>query len=310
MSELIHSVEAVMIILLLTATGYFCSAAGWLNKAAKAFISKFLMSIAVPFMCVYGLRTHLSSELLERAGVMLLIPFLCISACFAVSYFVAKLLKLPRRSLGVFMMLCGLSNTLFIGYPMCLELFGENAIPFVMMYYLVSSFFTQAVGTTLVRWSGESAPFSAKMLLRFLKAPPVLGVLLGVVIVAFDIPLPSLVMSYGKYMNQVVTPLALLVTGEIIHEIGLKNLRIDASAAVVLAFRFLLAPALSYALCAAFGVAGLARDVFVIQAAMPTVTQTAVAASEYGADEKMAAQCAAVTTLGSFVVIPLLMLVL
>lgn len=310
MSELIHSIEAVMIILLLTATGYFCAAAGWLNKQAKAFLSKFLMTLAVPFMCIYGLRTHLSRELLDRAGVMLLIPLLCISACFAVSFAVGKLLKLPRRSLGVFMMLCGLSNTLFIGYPMCVELFGDDAIPYVMIYYMVSTTFTQAVGTSLVRWSGESVPFSAKMLLRFLKAPPVLGILLGIAIVAFDIPLPSLLMSYGKYMNQVVTPLGLLITGEIIHEIGLKNLRVNVNTAIVLAFRFLFAPALCYALCAAFGVAGLPRGVFVIQAAMPVVTLTVVAASEYGADEELAAQSAAVTTIGSFVAIPLLMLAL
>ena len=77
-----------------------------------------------------------------------------------------------------------------------------------------------------------------------------------------------------------------------------------------MAFRFLLAPALSVALCRAFGVTGLAHDVLIVETAMPVVTQTVVAAAEYGADEEFAAQGAALSTIACFVVIPVLMLIL
>ena len=67
---------------------------------------------------------------------------------------------------------------------------------------------------------------------------------------------------------------------------------------------------LSLLLCAVFGVAGLARSVLAVEAAMPVVTQTVVAAAAYGADEQFAAQGAALSTLACFVVIPVLMLIL
>ena len=63
-------------------------------------------------------------------------------------------------------------------------------------------------------------------------------------------------------------------------------------------------------LCMLLGVDGLARSVFVVEAAMPVVTQTVVASAEYGADETLAAQGAALSTLACFVVIPVLMLLL
>ena len=91
-------------------------------------------------------------------------------------------------------------------------------------------------------------------------------------------------MSYCRYMNNLVTPLALLLTGYIIHDIGLKNVRLDRDLGIAMVFRFLLAPALSVALCRAFGVTGLAHDVLIVETAMPVVTQTVVAAAEYGAD--------------------------
>ena len=43
---------------------------------------------------------------------------------------------------------------------------------------------------------------------------------------------------------------------------------------------------------------------------MPVMTQTVVAAAEYGADEQLAAQGAAISTLACFVVTPVLMLLL
>ena len=47
-----------------------------------------------------------------------------------------------------------------------------------------------------------------------------------------------------------------------------------------------------------------------VETAMTVVTQTVVAAADYGADEEFAAQGAALSTLASFVVIPVLMLML
>jgi len=79
---------------------------------------------------------------------------------------------------------------------------------------------------------------------------------------------------------------------------------------VAMACRFLLGPAIFVVFCGVFGIEGLARSTFIVQASMPVVTQTVVAAAQYGADEQFAARGAAVSTLASFVVIPVLMLLL
>ena len=208
------------------------------------------------------------------------------------------------------MMMCSVSNAIYSGLPMCTELFGESCTPYVMLYYLVNTSFVQLVGLSLVRWSGDGGGFDCRMLKKFLTTPAVIGVLLSFVLVFTGVSLPPLVMSYCKYMNNLVTPLALLLTGYIIYEIGLKNLRLDRDLAVMMIFRFLLVPGASFALCALLGIEGLARSVLLVETAMPVVTQTVVAAADYGADEQFAAQGAALSTLACFVVIPVLMLLL
>ena len=310
MESFLHAVASVTIILLLTATGYFCARMGWMSPDVKRFISKFTMSVAIPCMCVYGLTKNLTRELLALSPGFLLVPFLSTLGAFLLSLLVGRLLKLPRKRLGVFMMMCSVSNAIFIGLPMCTELFGEACTPYVMLYYLVNTSFVQLVGLSLVRWSGEGGGFDKRMIKKFLTTPAVIGVLVSFVLVFTGIRLPSLVMSYCKYMNNLVTPLALLLTGYIIYEIGLKNLKLDRDLAIMLLFRFLLVPGVSFALCELFGVAGLGRSVLLVETAMPVVTQTVVAAADYGADEQFAAQGAALSTLACFVVIPVLMLIL
>lgn len=314
MAVFLHAVGAVSIILLLTATGYFCGAKGWMTAQSKTFLSKFLLSLAVPFMCVYGLRGNLTREMIADSARLLAVPFACNAANFLLAFALARLLKLPRRRSGVFVVMCSISNAMFIGYPMCTELFGEACVPYVMLFYLANTCFTQTLAMWLIRRSGEAEKSGEKrswtQSLRFLGSPTVVGLFIGVLLVWLDVTPPSFAMSYLRYMSGVVSPLALVLAGYIIYEMGPEAFRLDRDLALALLFRFVLSPGLYFLCCVALGVDGLARDTFLVEAAMPVVTQSVVAASQYGADERFAAEGAALSTVLSFLVIPVLMVLL
>lgn len=55
-----------------------------------------------------------------------------------------------------------------------------------------------------------------------------------------------------------------------------------------------------------FGVSGLARDVFVVESALPVVSQVPVLAGAYGADEEYAAAGACLSVLVCLVTVPFL----
>jgi len=311
MGSLLHSLSAVSVILILTACGYVFSSLGWIRPDTKAFFSRYLMRFAVPVMCVYSLRTNLTLDLLRGSGRLLLVPAVTSATLFALSYLVGRLLRLAPKQLCVFMMMSSLSNAVFIGYSMCLELFGKASTPYAMTYYLVNTSFAQFVGVTMIRRSGGYGGHSPReAVLSFLKTPPIIGVLLGILLILIDWTPPSLIMSCARYVNNTVTPLALLLSGHIIREIGWKNLRLDRTLGLCMGFRFLAAPGLCLLMCALLGVGGLGRSVLTVQTAMPVLTHTVVASAEYGGDEQLAAQGVAVTTLACFVVIPVLMLLL
>ena len=118
MEGFLHAVSSVTIILLLTATGYFCAARGWMGPQAKAFIGKFTLSVAIPCMSVYGLTNNLTRDLLVQSGSFLLVPLLGTVVITILSLLVGRLIKLPRKKLGVFMMMCSVSNAIFVGLAM------------------------------------------------------------------------------------------------------------------------------------------------------------------------------------------------
>ena len=137
-----------------------------------------------------------------------------------------------------------------------------------------------------------------------------LAVLAAIAMVLLDIPLPATADRFMGYLANSVSPMALIYCGYVVYEIGLKNLRLMRGLPTMLVMRLAVAPAICLIFCHLFGIGGLARGVFTVEAALPVVSQTPVMAGAYGADDRYAAVGATLSTVGCVVTIPILMAVL
>lgn len=313
MAGFLNAVSACLVLVLLMAVGYFMGARGWMSAAEKKFLSKYIINIAVPANCIVGLLNNLDRNSLAQAGVQLLSVLTGVGITLLLSMGVAALLRLPRERWGVFAAMAGLSNTLFIGIPVCTQLFGEVSMPYVMLYYLGNTSFLQSAGILLVERSGNQAAKRGgpvRFLMDIFTKPPILGVLAGIVMLVLDIRLPAPVMRFAGYISNTVSPLALIYCGFIVYEVGLKNLRFLPGLPTMLAVRLVAAPVICWTCCRLFGVEGLARDVFLVESALPVVSQVTVMAGAYGADEEYAATGSCLSILGCFVTLPILMLLI
>ena len=124
MNSLADSVSAVVLILMLIAVGYIMGRAGLMKKEHKSFVIKLLVNISVPCMCIHNVFTDFSVELIKSAGALLLTPMLFNIAMILIALAVAKAMKISHRRFGGFVVMCAMSNSLFVGYPVCTELFG------------------------------------------------------------------------------------------------------------------------------------------------------------------------------------------
>ena len=313
MAGFLNAVSAVFVIFLLMSVGYGLGHIGWLTASEKKFISKFVINVAVPLNCVVSVLNNFTREDLLSAGWKLLAAWLVVLVTLLLSAGIATLLKLPKNRWGVFVCMGGISNTMFIGLPMVEQLFGAVGIPYMMTYYLASTVYTQTVAVMLCERAGTGTPRKVNilsMLLDMFKKPPVMGICASVVFLLLGVHPPAVLMSAAKYLSSCVTPLAMLYCGFILYEVGLKNLRLMPGLPTMLVIRLVLSPILCIGMSALFGITGLARDVFVIMASLPCVTQITVMAGLYGADEQYAAVGSSLSLIGMFVTLPILMAIL
>lgn len=311
MDGFLHALSAVSVLLMLMSVGYFMGVKGWMTTREKRFVSRYIVNIAVPCNCVVGLLDNLSHNDLAQAGLLVASGVLGVGVTLLISTAAAALLHLPRKRWGVFVAMAGLSNTLFIGIPVCTQLFGQVCMPYVMLYYLANTIFVQSVGILLIERSGDR-PASRGGVTGFfwdlVTKPPILALLLSLLLLVADLKLPEPVMRFAEYIGDSVSPLALIYCGFILYELGLKNLRLMPGLPVMLVIRLGLSPVICWLFCMLFGVSGLARDVFVVESALPVVSQVPVLAGAYGADEEYAAAGACLFVLVCLVTVPFLML--
>lgn len=313
MAGFFNAVSACLVVLLLMAVGYFMGVKGWMTAAEKNFLSRFIINIAVPANCIVGLLNNLERADLARAGVQMLSVLLGVGITLLLSMGAASLLRLPRERWGVFATMAGLSNVLFIGIPVCTQLFGEACVPYVMLYYLGNTTFLQSAGILLVERSGDRGrqPGGPGRFLRdIFTKPPILGVLLAITLLLLDVTPPGPVMRFAGYISSTVSPLALIYGGFIVYEVGLKNLRFLRGLPTMLVIRLAVAPVICWGCCRLFGLEGLVRNVFLVESALPVVSQVTVMAGAYGADEEYAATGACLSIFGCFVTLPILMLMI
>jgi predicted permease len=306
-----NSVSAVLLVLMMVSVGYLFGLAGWMKAEHKSIVINFLIYVAVPCMCVKNVFGNFTQEMFANAGMLLLVPILFNLVTFAVSIGLGKLMKISKKRFGGFVVMCAFSNSLFIGYPITYELFGDAGVPYLMFYYIINTAAFWLLGSFLIYRSGESGEkFSLKGTLKNLISPPLVALLASIVLLLLGVTLPHLLMTFAGYMSGTVTPLALLYVGFVIYETGLKNIRPDGAIWVASAMRFIGVPALMLLMCGMFGITGLAKNVFFIEAAMPVMTQSVVVSGLAGADEQYNALGMSFTTLLCLIAIPILMLIL
>lgn len=202
------------------------------------------------------------------------------------------------------------SNTMYIGLPVNLALFGDEALPFVLLYFFANTVFFWTVGNYSISHDKEELRAKASLLTnaRHIFSPPMIGMLCGAALVLFSIRLPSFVESFAQYLGNMTTPLALIFIGTTLYQMDLRHLHIDKDLVLGVMGKLVLAPLLlAVMLYFLPDVPDLMRKVFIIQAGLPSILQTALMSAYYDTDPQYGALMVTMTTVLSILTIPLTM---
>lgn len=305
---LLHSISGVLIILGMILVGYWLTVRQWFDENFSQIVSKLVTQIALPCYMINTITSKFSRGELFRIFPDLKFPILSMILLFMISWLMQYVLRIDPKHRGLFKSMFSNSNTVFVGLPVNMALFGKASLPYVLIYYMANTTFFWTLGVYLIRLDGSNnEKMKWSQMLKKIFSPPLLGFLIGVILVLCHISVPSFLNSDFKYIGNLTIPLSMFFIGMKLAQVGLKNIRFSKDMLGIFLGRFILAPTLMLMLVKAAAVPVLMKQVFVLQAAMPVMTNAPVVAKLYGADSDYAAVMVTATTIFSLVMVPILM---
>ena len=311
MDIFLRSISGILVILGMILVGFIIGEKGWFDDKSRGLLAKLVTQVALPCYMLYTITQRFTAADLLIMLPALRFPALSMVILLGIATGVARIFAVRQDRRGLFISMFFNSNTIFVGLPINQALFGDASIPYVLIYYMCNTTFFWTLGTYLIQRDGEGeAQFDLKTSLKKVFSPPLMGFILGLVMVMLQIKLPAFLASDLQYLGNLTTPLSMIFIGLSVSHVGVKQLVLGKDQLLILLGRFLVAPLLMASIVYWLPLPSLMKQVFIIQSAMPVMTNAPVVARLYGADSDYAAVMVTETTLATMVVIPILMLLM
>ena len=311
MDIFLRSISGILVILGMILVGFIIGEKGWFDDKSRGLLAKLVTQVALPCYMLYTITQRFTAADLLKMLPGLRFPALSMVILLGIATGVARIFAVRQDRRGLFISMFFNSNTIFVGLPINQALFGDASIPYVLIYYMCNTTFFWTLGTYLIQRDGEGeAQFDLKTSLKKVFSPPLMGFLLGLILVMLQIKLPAFLASDLQYLGNLTTPLSMIFIGLSVSHVGVKQLVLGKDQLLILFGRFLVAPLLMATIVYWAHLPSLMKQVFIIQSAMPVMTNAPVVARLYGADSDYAAVMVTETTLATMVVIPILMLLM
>lgn len=209
-----------------------------------------------------------------------------ILANLLLTFFIAKLLKLDRKTLATFMIVATFGNTSFIGFSYIDAFYGQDYVVYALIYDLFGSFLlVVSLGVFIINWgSGQSVKIKTvfKSVILF---PPI--VMFFITVLAKFISVPTFMMNTAQTIGATLVPLAMIAIG---MKLEIKNIFYKFKiTSLALSIKMLVMPIIVM-LC--FSVFYTLDDTWskatILEVAMPPMTTAVILAIKGGLDERLA----------------------
>ena len=255
-----------------------------------------LLWTVLPFICFF---TIARLEIDAGVGAGLVLAYVVAAIVGLLAWVAGVRMRLPAPALGALIVSCLISNTGYLGIPLCTALFGSEALGQAVAYdVLVNTPLFLTAGFAIGAGMGSRGGVTAGERLRafLFRNPPLAAVIAA--LVAPDALAPDLLHDAAEVLAFVVLPVGFFIVGVTLASEADEGALafpppFTPPVAVALGLRLVLAPALMFALSAVtVGV----PDAYLVEAAMPTGVNALVVGHAYGLDLRLTSAALAWTT--------------
>lgn len=312
----LQALGGILTLLLVVLTGFALASRGVFPSACSQLLPRFITNIALPPFLACTILASFERESLIHLVYGAVVPLIQMIALFALAASLAKLIKVPKKRFGLFCACVSNPNTIFIGIPVNMALFGEGAVTYVLIYYFASTSFFWTVGNYFisrdqsVRGKGENTDKGHGKTWQRIVSAPMIGFLCGLLLIILRIPVPDFIYQSARLLGQMTTPLALIFIGISLQAIDWRSFHLDRDVSLALLGRMAVSPLLMFMLLQICSLPDIMGKVFIIQSSLPVLMQVAILSAYYETDPEFGSLMVSISTICCVLTVPIYMVLL
>jgi len=295
--------------LLLMCVGGLLAWRGWITDKVLSFLADLVTKVALPAIIISNLNEYFTRDDLWLSLSNMYIPCIALAAGVGLSWLMSALFRIQKNRRGVFAAVCSYPNSVFLGMPICTAVFGPQATPIALYYYLGATVMFWTIGLWGMARDGHAGRMTLRQWLSKLFSPAIVTVVVVCLQISLGVKLPDIILRPAGYLGSMCVPLALLFIGATLFVSFKKGLRWYKGMGWMLFARACVSPALCFGAVLLFRADPLIAQVFVLQSAMPAMSQTPMVARSCGADDGFAAAGTALSTVVCMAFLPVVRVV-
>lgn len=296
-SNVLIAIIPLFLILLL---GVFIRIIGVFDWKTTKKLSSFVINITQPALIIASFQTEVSEDKLRIALAILTASLIMHVGFSLLSALLFKNAEQKSKAMLRFGFVFG--NCAYMGYPILKAIFPVSGLFYGAVFTLVFNIYIRTYGVYLLSKEEKNSHPVRSALLN----PGTISSVIGIMLFAFSIKLPVVLMNTISTIGDMTFPMSMLIVGSILCNQPFKQ-TISWQAFAFSFAKLLIAPLITLIICVVCFVDTGLTYVCVVMACVPTAASTVLFAEIYNANSSLAASCAGISSLLSIGSIPLML---
>lgn len=247
-------------------------------------LNQFVIYVSLPALALYYIpKIELSSQLLYPMAV----AWICFLLSFVFFWSLGKVFGWSKKLVGCLILLSGLGNTSFVGFPVIEALYGREGLETAIVLDQTGSFLVlTTLGIIVASMYSRDTANASLIVRKVVLFPPFIAFVIGGTMNVFQIDFIETMQTVFQKLGATVTPIALIAVG--------LQLKIERHSkhwnflALGLFFKLFIVPAFFYALyIVVLEQNGKIVEVAIMEAAMAPMITASILASSHGLKPKL-----------------------
>lgn len=300
----------IAMIFLMSGVGFEACKKNILPIESKQYLVSLLMNITCPCMIFDSLVAQdLNHETVQIMKEIFLGSIIFFAVCIAFSFVIVKALHYEEPGdEGILMVLVTSLNTGFMGFPITRAIFGEMYFFLMVLENIILNIYLYIISLFQMNYGHKEK--SGTNRIKSLFSPNTIAMILGIIVLAANIPMPEFAMDFFGTMGDATVPLSMIILGVQLCESNVKEIIKNKALLVICFCNIILVPAITFALVSISPLMAESKLILIYASAFPCAVAPVAIAMQEGRNSKLMAEGVALTTLVSVITLPIWSIVL